>query len=99
MRVRSLAAILAAGLMVLYTSPLFAQDAYLSRPEKRAYHACLYAQWITNYCRVFAWRIYGHTFSDCIIANGGCQCAITNDGYWGPEVDDACRAVYRGRRP
>jgi hypothetical protein len=101
MNLRLMAAILAAGQLLVSTSPLLAQPEYsrLSRAEKRAYHACLYAHWIDTYCRFHAWAYNGESsVRDCIIANGACGCVIADDEYWRSEVDDACRSLYSARR-
>ncbi len=101
MNVRFVAAMLAFGQLLYSSSPLLAQPKYspLNRAETRAYHACLYAHWIDGYCRFDAWGVSDYSFSKCIVANGGCECVIANDGYgyWGSEVDDACRALYPER--
>src|SRR5260370_35991509 len=79
--------------VLLSLSPLFAQSGLLTPPEKRVYHACLYAHYIDHYCRTHAWGFNHQSFRDCVIANGACQCVLANGGYWGPYVDDACRAL------
>lgn len=93
-----LAALTACGLL-MSSSALFAQTQFglLSNTEKRIYHACLYAHFIDNYCRSHAWGYFPQSFLDCVIANGGCECAIVNGGYWGPDIYDACHAL-RARR-
>ncbi len=93
MNIRLITGVLVACGMLITSSAVFAQNALMSRAEKRIYHACLYAHWIDGYCRVHSWSIFSDAFSDCIIANNGCQCALANGGYWGPEVDQACAAV------
>jgi hypothetical protein len=86
-------------LILVGATPLFAQDDYglLARGEKRVYHACLYAHYIDHYCRTHAWGFNRLSFSECVIANGACDCVLANGGYWGPPVDDACRATHRVR--
>jgi hypothetical protein len=96
MKIRWMTTVLAVGLLM--SSQVLAQDGLLSRPEKKVYHACLYAHYIDNYCRTHAWGFNHYSFRECVIANGACECVIANGGYWGPYVDDACRAVYSARR-
>lgn len=95
MNVRLAAAALAAFQILVSSNPIFAQDGALqSRSEKRQYHACIYSHWIDGYCRFAAWGATNWTFRDCVIANGGCECA----GSWGPDIVDACQALYRPYR-
>jgi hypothetical protein len=96
MKIRLMTTVLAVGLLM--SSHVLAQDGLLSRPEKKVYHACLYAHYIDHYCRTRAWGFNHYSFRECVIANGACECVIANGGYWGPYVDDACRAVYSARR-
>jgi len=94
-----MAAVLTAFWMLISSSALLAQgDGLLSRADKRAYHACLYARWIDGYCRFHGWDYVSESFADCIIANDGCQCAYAKGGYWGPDIDQACAAVVAHRR-
>jgi hypothetical protein len=95
MNFRLIAATLAAG--VALNSAGWAQDG-LYRAEKKAYHACLYARYIGDYCRFHAWGYNRQSFADCVIANGACGCSLANGGYWGPYIDEACRALAPGRR-
>jgi hypothetical protein len=99
MNVRFMSAVLATCL-ILMSSPLVAGPdlALLSSGDKRVYHACLYAHWIDGYCRFHAWGFADASFRDCVIANGACDCVFANGGYWGPYVDDACRASVSFRR-
>jgi hypothetical protein len=94
MSTRFLAVALTALAICSGVSPALAQAKFGSRvpPEARPYHACLYAHWIENYCR-FSWWGSGGTFASCLISNGACECAYMNEGYLGPEIDSACRAV------
>jgi hypothetical protein len=101
MNVRLMAAILALCQILISSSSVLAQQYFvppLAKPEKRVYHACLYAHWIDSYCRFHAWGFTDGSFQDCVIANGACDCVFANGGYWGPAVDDACRASLPGRR-
>ena len=55
-------------------SPAFSQGArVLLTPEQtRAYHACLTAAWLQEYCGTHAWGIFGtydRTNAECIAAN------------------------------
>ena len=101
MNVRLMVAILAACQILVSSSPLFAQRYFpppLDFREKRVYHACLYAHWIDNYCRFHAWGFNDQSFRDCVVANGACECVVANGGYWGVDIDDACRAQFPAHR-
>lgn len=99
MGIRLMAVVLTACGTLINSSPLVAQDNFglLSRAGQRAYHACLYAHWIDDYCHFHAWGPFPQALRDCVIANGGCKCVTANGGYWGPDIDDACRIVYQPR--
>jgi hypothetical protein len=88
MNIRFMAAVLTGCQILIGTSPLRAQDQFgiSTRAEKRAYHACLYADRINNYCRFHAWGFTELSFRDCIIANGG---------YLKLSVADACPALFQ----
>jgi hypothetical protein len=100
MNIRLAVWVLAACQILVTSSPLLARDDYglLTRGEKRVYHACLYAHYIDYYCRTHAWGFNQQSFRDCVIANDACECSIANGGYWGPYIDDACRALHPARR-
>jgi hypothetical protein len=100
MNVGRMAAIAIACQILISASPLSAQvdSNLLSGSEKRAFHACLYAHWIDGYCRFRTWTYTHVSFGDCVVANGGCECVLANNGYWGPDVDGACHALYTARR-
>ncbi len=101
MNVRLMAAILALCQILTSTSPLLAQSYFpppLTNSEKRVYHACLYAHWIDNYCRFHAWGFNDQSFRDCVVANGACECVFSNGGYWGANIDEACRAQFPAHR-
>lgn len=106
MSVRVVAAVIAACqiLVLSSSSPLLAQLAQdqfygpLAPREKKIYHACLYAHWIDNYCRFHAWGFNDESFTNCVIANGACGCVFANGGYWGPNIDSACRALPPAQR-
>jgi hypothetical protein len=101
MNARFMVAILAACQILISTSPLLAQHYFppsLTNAEKRVYHACLYAHWIDNYCRVHAWGFNNQSFRDCVVANGACDCVVANGGYWGADIDEACLAQYPAHR-
>jgi hypothetical protein len=100
MNVGRMAAIVMVCQILISASPVRAQvgTILLNGPEKRASHACLYAHWLDAYCRFRGWTYTHVSFGDCVVANGGCECVLANNGYWGPDVDDACRALYTARR-
>jgi hypothetical protein len=61
MRTVILAALLFVGTLLATRSPARSQEAgVLLTPEQtRAYHACLTADWVQDYCRSHAWGIFG----------------------------------------
>lgn len=93
MNVRFLAATLAAGL-ILSPSLVFAEYGpnLLTNAQKRAYHICLYASFIENYCRWNAWGSSFGAFRECKIANWAGR---VPPGYpfWGPGVENMCREL------
>jgi hypothetical protein len=93
MNVRFLAAALAASLL-LAPSLAFAWygGAVLTPAQKRAYHTCLYASYIENYCRWNAWGSSLGAFRECIIAN---RAGRVRPGYpfWGWGVENICREL------
>ena len=68
MRALVIAAALLASYLLTPGSPALAQDpgGMLSPAQRRAYHACLYAAWVEDYCRENS-RAPGA----CVVANGG----------------------------
>lgn len=82
--------------VLIGSTPLFAQAKFgsFTPADRRAFHACLYAHYIADYCRFRAWGVDYYSFADCVIANGACECVVTQGGYWDGEVDEACRSVY-----
>lgn len=97
MNIRFVPALLVTCGVLITSSQLMAQNGFPSPAEKRVYHACLYAHWIDGYCRFHSWGYFSASFADCIIANGGCECAMAEGGYWGPDIDQACAAVSHRR--
>ena len=99
MNIRLISVVLTVCGILVNSFPLRAQDDHglLSPAEKRAYHACLYAHWIENYCRFHTWGYSEASLRNCVIANNGCGCVIAKGGYWGPFIDDACHFLYRSR--
>src|SRR5947208_3228338 len=95
MNTRFLLTVIAACQILLVAKPASAGDGagLLTPSEKKVYHACLYAHYIDHYCRYHAWGFTHLTFRDCVIANGACECVFANGGYWGPDIDYACRAA------
>jgi hypothetical protein len=94
MSVRFMIAILAGCQIALCCpSSVLAQDdwAVLNPREKRAYHACLYASFINEYCRSHAWGSPEGAFRECVIANGAGGVRV-GFPYWGLATNDACRA-------
>jgi hypothetical protein len=97
MRLRFLP-IIVAVLLPMSTIPLLAGDG--SRPfspsEKRAYHACLYASFIENYCRFHAWGATEAAFRECIISQGAGRLPL-DVPRWGLGINDVCRALSQAR--
>jgi len=93
MNVRFIATALAACLL-LSPSLVFAEygSGLLSHGQKRAYHTCLYASFIENYCRFNAWGSSVGAFRECMIAN---RAGRVPPGYpfWGPGVENLCRGL------
>jgi hypothetical protein len=67
MRTFVIAATLYAGYLLAHGSPALAQDQWgmLSPMQRQAYHACLYAAWVQDYCRENSRAV-----NACIVANG-----------------------------
>jgi hypothetical protein len=100
MNFRFIAATLTACQIALcYPSPVLAQDSWriLTLSEKRAYHACLYASFIADYCRFHAWGSSEAAFRECVIANGAGRIRI-GFPYWGWGIYRDCGAVVQGGR-
>ena len=60
MKVLVVAAALVVGHFLINSSPAFAQQRSglrLTAAETRAYHACLFAAWVEDYCRGNSWRL------------------------------------------
>jgi len=99
MHVRFIAATIAAAAIILTAPPLRAQDHYgPGSAQKRAFHACVYAKYISEFCKVDDWPSAAYSYSDCMVANGACKCIFAGGGDLGPETNEACRATYRSRR-
>jgi hypothetical protein len=63
----------------------------LSPVESRAYHACLFAAYIDDYCRENSGRLdahWGRVYSACVAANGGGRFPL--DGRTWYNTDDYC---------
>jgi hypothetical protein len=93
------AALAACQLALCNPSSVLAQEHWgiLSPREKRAYHACLYASFIIDYCRFHAWGSSQAAFRECVIANGAGRIPV-GFPYWGWGVYRACRAAAQGGR-
>ena len=88
-----------AGQLLISSIPLFADDAprLLTPAQARAYHACLYASYIDNYCRFHSSASSAAEFHECLIANGAGRAALDLP-WWGLGVKEACRALVQARR-
>lgn len=100
MNIRLVAAVIVVCQAVICApSPLLAQEnwGYLSRSERRTYHACLYASFINDYCHFHAWGSSEAAFRDCVIANGAGKIRI-GFPYWRWGINDDCRALAQAYR-
>jgi hypothetical protein len=99
MSFRFLAAVLAIYQIVIAPSPLLAgeRSPLLTPSEKRAYHDCLYASFIDDYCRFHAWGTSEAAFRECVIANAAGRIPF-GFSYWSFGTYDACRAVVQRSR-
>ena len=85
--------------MALNTSNAVAQERLLTRPQQRAYYACLYAAWIDDYCRFHSWSIfvgYEGAFRACILANEGGKFPIEGRGF--VSAENYCWSAVQGER-
>jgi hypothetical protein len=76
MRVILAATVLTVGQLLAGASPAFSQQprVLLTPEQTRAYHACLTAAWVQDYCRTHSWGIFGsfdRTEAECVAANRG----------------------------
>jgi hypothetical protein len=99
MDIRFISVVVVACQMLMNSSPLLAGDdaRLLTGAQKKAYHACLYASFIDDYCRFHAWGSTAAAFRECVIAQGAGRIP---PGYpfWGLGVNDACRALVEAHR-
>ena len=70
------AAALVSGYLLASGAPAFSQDpsVLLTPQQTRAYHACMTAAWVQEYCQSHAWGIFGsydRTEAECVVANRG----------------------------
>jgi hypothetical protein len=85
--------VLVSGQLLLMSSAFAGNDFHPFTPaEKRAYHACLYASYINNYCLFHAWGGSEEAFRECVIAQGagGIPPGVPP---WGFGINDRCRAL------
>ena len=95
-----LAAALGVSAFLSGSSTLFAQtpapSGLLPPGERKAYHACLRARWVDEYCRLRAlgafWD-YGAVFDACLIAN---HVSPGNVLVRGPGANDPCWYLLQG---
>src|SRR5262249_45508513 len=75
-------------------SLLFAQDAPgpLTRAESIAYHACLRAAWVDDYCRSRSFGFLSSSYDTCLISNGVQVVPVRGYGIW---AKDRCWALAR----
>lgn len=88
-----------AGQLLMSSMPLFAGDApqLLTPGETRAYHACLYASFIDNYCRFHSSASSEAEFHECLIANSAGR-ILHEVPYWGFGIKEACRTLAQAHR-
>ena len=80
-------------------SSLLAQDTLgpLTRAESIAYHACLRAAWVDDYCRSRSFGFLSSSYDTCLTANGVYEVPVRGYGIWSK---DRCWALARiGVRP
>jgi hypothetical protein len=70
------AAALVSGYLLVSGSPAFSQDRsiLLTPQQTRAYHACLTAAWVQDYCGTHSWGVFAtfdRTNAECVVANRG----------------------------
>jgi hypothetical protein len=76
MKVILTATALIVGQLLAGDSPAFSQQprVLLTPEQTRAYHACMTAAWVQEYCHTHAWGIFGsfdRTEAECVVANRG----------------------------
>jgi hypothetical protein len=76
MKISLSAATLAFVGLLIGSSPIFAfeQSRPIRAAEAKAFHACLFAGWVVDYCRFHTFAIgpdYDLLFHACVAANGG----------------------------
>ena len=77
MKVIAIVAALIAGHLLTGGSPAFSQEpsrVLLTPEQTKAYHACLTAAWVQEYCHTHAWGIFGtydRTEAECVAADRG----------------------------
>jgi hypothetical protein len=85
MRVLASAAVLSAGLVLVSSGAAFSGEREgwgLPTPvQAQAYHECLYAAWVEDYCRANSKAV-----GACIIANGGGRFPLSGRRF----TDDYC---------
>jgi hypothetical protein len=70
------AAALVSGYLLASGAPAFSQDpsVLLTPQQTRAYHACMTAAWVQDFCTSHAWGIFAtfdRTKAECIAADRG----------------------------
>ena len=102
MKVVVTAVTLVVGYFLISSSQALArqQSALLLTPaETRAYHACLFAAWVEDYCSANSWRLTAsddRVHSACVVANGGGRFPLHDGRHW-YNTDDYCWSAARGR--
>ena len=83
MRALVIAATLLASYLLTPGSSALAQDqgGILSPAQRQAYHACLYAAWVEDYCRENS-----RALGACVVANGGGRFPLADRRF----TDDYC---------
>jgi hypothetical protein len=99
MRVLLTAATLVVVHFLINCAPAFAQERWslLTPAETRAYHACLTAIWVEDYCRSTAWRVfvrYDRTYPACVLANRGRIYPLAGSHFF--DRDEYCANQARG---
>lgn len=94
MKGRLIGTILLTAACTVTSSTVFAhyRDDRLTPWQKRAYHACLYATYIRDYCNFHAPALGEGAFEECVVANRAGRIG-SGFGYWGLGVEAACREM------
>jgi hypothetical protein len=72
----------------------YKEAALLSRPQQRAYRACVFEAWIEDWCHRNAARptaTYERVYRECVVVNGGGRFPLAGRTWF--NTDDYCWAA------